>query len=92
MNIISCDEDVILKEEEQVAFDKLKQSLTQTPVMAYFDPAKHTTVLVDASHVGLGAILTQDGKVICYASRALTATEQRYSQTDRELLAVVYEA
>ena len=75
---------------EQQAFDNLKQSLTQTPVMAYFNPKQETTVLVDASPVGLGAILTQNGKVICYASRALTATEQRYSQTDKEFLAVVY--
>jgi hypothetical protein len=62
---------------EQQMFDKLKQSLTKTPVMAYFNPMLHTTVLVDASPVGLGAILTQNGKVICYASRALTPTEQR---------------
>ena len=66
---------------EQQAFDNLKQSLTQTPVMVYFNPKQETTVLVDASPVGLGAILTQNGKVICYASRTLTATEQRYSQT-----------
>ena len=45
---------------------------------------------LDASPTGLGAILTQNGKVICCASRALTPTEQRYSQTDREFLAVVF--
>ena len=59
-------------------------------VMAYFDSGKPTELIVDASRTGLGAILTQNGKVVCYASRALTATEQRYSQTDREFLAVVY--
>ena len=31
--------------------------------MAYFDPRKKTVLLVDASPVGLGAVLTQDGKV-----------------------------
>ena len=58
--------------------------------MAYFDSGKHTELIVDTSPTGLGAILTQNGKVICYASRALTPTEQCSSQTDREFLAVVY--
>ena len=35
-------------------------------------------------------MFTQEGKVVSYASRALTDVEQRYSQTDREMLAVVY--
>jgi hypothetical protein len=43
---------------------------------------------VDASPVGLGAVLThvQHGNdvPICYASRSLTACERRYSQTERE--------
>ena len=76
--------------QEQQAFDKLKQVLTGAHVMAYFDSSKPTELIVDASPTGLGAILTQNGKVICYASRALTPTEQRYSQTDREFLAVEY--
>ena len=46
---------------EQQAFDKLKQYLKRTPVMANFNPAEETTVLVDASPVGLGAILTRNG-------------------------------
>ena len=75
---------------EETAFNTLKQALTSADVVAYFDPTVQTEVLVDASPVGIGAILTQKGKVICYASRALTETEQRYSQTDREMLAVVF--
>jgi hypothetical protein len=77
-------------EREQEAFDNIKEALTSTQVMAYFNPDKPTVVYVDASPVGLGAILTQENKVLCYASRALTETEQRYSQTDREMLAVVF--
>ena len=58
--------------------------------MAYFDPAKETSILVDASPFGLGAIQVQDNKAICYASRALTDVEKRYSQTDREMLSAFY--
>ena len=77
-------------EQEIKAFEDLKRALSDTPVMSYFDQRQETTILVDASPVGVGAILTQNGAVISYASRALTPTEQRYSQTDREFLAVVY--
>lgn len=75
---------------EQRAFDKLKEALAGADVMAYFDPQKHTEIFVDASPVGLGAILTQNNKIVSYGSRALTDVEQRYSQTDREMLGVVY--
>ena len=58
--------------------------------MAYFDASKPTTVIVDACPSGLGALLTQDGRVISYASRALSSVESRYSQTEREMLAVIW--
>ncbi len=60
--------------------------------MAYFDPIKDTNFLVNESLVGLGAVVTQNGKILCYASRAPTDVEQRYSYTEREMLAVVYAA
>ena len=60
--------------------------------MAYFDPNKDTNILVDASPVGLGAVLTQNGKIQYYSSRAQTDVKQLYSQTERVMLAVVYAA
>lgn len=80
-------------QEQQAALDKLKSQLIQNATMSYFDPKKTSTLLVDASPVGLGAILSQpgtdsSGEVIAYASRALTSIEQRYSHTEREALAI----
>ena len=79
---------------EEDAFNLLKQSFREDTVTQYYDPKKITEIIVDASPVGLGAILVQDTKderfVISYASRALTPVEQRYSQTEREALAVVF--
>ena len=78
------------------AVDQLKEALVNAPVTAYFDPAKDTEISVDASPVGLAAILSQvDGKtgthhIVTYASRSLSETEHRYSQTEREALAVVW--
>ena len=58
--------------------------------MSYFDPNKETMLIVDASPVGLAALLTQEGKIIAYSSRALTDVESRYSQTEKEALAIVW--
>ncbi|GFO33166.1 retrovirus-related pol polyprotein from [Plakobranchus ocellatus] len=46
--------------------------------------------MVDASPHGLGAMLIQEGREVSYASRSLTYVESRYSQTEREILAVVF--
>lgn len=70
--------------KQQLVFEKLKNSLTSDTVMSYYDQNKSTEIVVDASPVGLGAILSQEGKIVAYASRSLTQVEQRYSQTERE--------
>ena len=69
------------------AVNELKDALVKAPVTGYFDPVKDTELSVDASPVGLAAILSQKGQetgtshIVTYASRSLTETEQRYSQT-----------
>jgi hypothetical protein len=79
---------------QQLAFNELKNSLTSDCVMAHYNPEAETELRVDASPVGLGAILMQsDGqetRPVAYASRILTDVERRYSQTEREALAVVW--
>ncbi|CAB3995908.1 Retrovirus-related Pol poly [Paramuricea clavata] len=79
----------------QQAFEKIKTGIAEDCSMTFYDPAKEIILTVDASPVGLGAILSQiqeDGTIrnIPYASRTLTATERRYSQTEKEALAVVW--
>ena len=77
------------------AVSQLKEALACAPVTACFDSEKESEMSVDGSPVGLVAILSQvdsqtEGRhVITYASRSLTATEQRYNQREREALAVV---
>lgn len=80
--------------DQEAAFNRLKTELTGVKTMSYFNPNLETEVLVDASPFGIGAVLTQRDKhmshIISYASRALTDVESRYSQTEREALAVVW--
>jgi hypothetical protein len=72
----------------------LKQSLVDASNLSYFDWNAETQVIADASPVGLGAVLVQkqnnEYKVICYASRSLTAIERKYYQTEMEALGLVW--
>lgn len=74
----------------QLAFEKIKEKLTQTPVLRYYDLKKEVTIQCDASQDGLGAALLQEGQPVAYVSRALTSAESRYAQIEKELLAVVF--
>jgi len=47
-------------------------------------------VYCDASHLGLGCVLMQEGKVIAYASRQLRKHEKNYLTHDLELAIVVH--
>ncbi|WZZ60551.1 hypothetical protein YC2023_060658 [Brassica napus] len=77
-------------EETEKAFKKLKEALTTAPVLALPEQGKPYTVYTDASRVGLGCVLMQDGRVIAYASRQLRKHEDNYSTHDLELAAVVF--
>ena len=65
--------------EQQNAFESIKRVITSLPVLAYFDKTKKHTIQCDASKKGLGAVLLQESKPVIYVSKALTETEQRYS-------------
>lgn len=79
--------------ECQLAFEKLKKALCEAPVLAYPLPHGDYILDTDASNVGIGAVLSQiqnnKEKVIAYGSKKLDKTQQKYSVTRRELLAMV---
>ena len=67
----------------QVAFEKLKDLCTSTPMLAHADYKKPLQLQTDASDLGLGAVLYQNDdeghqRVIAYASRSLSHTEHNY--------------
>ena len=72
------------------SFKKIKRLVSQAPVLQYCDVNKPVTIQCDASGKGLGAVLLQDNKPVCYASRALTDIETRYAPIETEMLAVVF--
>ena len=80
----------VWQEELQKATQILKQVINEIPVLAYYDPEKDSLIQSDASSKGIGCVLIQDGKPVCYASRSLTETESRYSNIEGELLATCW--
>ena len=72
------------------SFQKLKDCLTTAPVLALPTDQGGMTVYCDASIVGLGCVLMQNGKVIAYASRQLRRHELNYPTHDLEMAAVIF--
>ncbi|GJV33036.1 hypothetical protein Tco_1393436 [Tanacetum coccineum] len=80
----------IWDEDQETAFQLLKQKLCEAPILALPEGNDDFVVYCDASHQGLGAVLMQREKVIAYASRQLKPNEENYTTHDLELGAVVF--
>ena len=74
----------------QKIFERLKEALTTTPVLALPTGNGGFVVYTDASSQGLGCVLMQNGRVIAYASRQLRTHEANYPTHDLELAAIVH--
>ena len=86
-------EHVDLSPEAHEAFDCLKATCLQAPILAFPDFNKPFLLEMDASGRGLGAVLSEkqeDGRYhpITYASRVMNETEQRYHSNKQEFLAL----
>ena len=77
-------------EDCEASFQELKKCLTTTPVLILSDIHKDFQAYCDASRLGLGGVLMQDGRVVSYASRQLKPHELNYATHDLELAAVVH--
>ncbi|PKU59077.1 putative mitochondrial protein [Dendrobium catenatum] len=73
----------------QDSFDELKKKMTATPVLRLPDFNKLFQVECDASNLGIGAVLSQEGQPIAYFSEKLNEVRQRYSTYDKEFYAIV---
>jgi len=67
------------------AFEKMKILITSDHILIYSDFSKPFCLTTDASNMAIGAVLSQNHKPICYASRTLNEHEINYSTIDKEL-------
>ena len=63
--------------------------LMNAVTLQYFDPGQSIVLKCDASGNGVRGTLLQNGQPIIFISQALTDTQKRYSNIERELLAMV---
>ena len=82
-------------ETEQQAFGKLREMLCSDKLLVMYNPKLPIKIESDASKYGLGSVISHvypDGseKPIEYASRTLSKAERKYSQIDKEALAIVW--
>ena len=71
------------------AFRQAKLHVANAVTLRYFDPMEPIILECDASGNGVGGTLLQHGQPVIFVSQALTDTQKRYSNIERELLAIV---
>ena len=82
-------------EAEQQTLELLLSRLRENVTTSYFDPSRRSVIICDASPIGVSGILSQwtdDGLLvpITFVSMALTPTQRRWSQIEREALSIVF--
>ena len=81
-------------DEENHAFERLKNIFATKPVLEQWDPERETIMEVDCFGYALGGFLSQiddngTTRPIAYYSRRLNSAEVNYPRHDKEMLAVV---
>ena len=88
--LLKKDSEFFWDQPQTEAFEKIKQGITQSPVLGYYNPNLPLVLEVDASKYGIGCCLMQEERPIAFASKNLTQTEVGYAQIEKELLAIVF--
>ena len=88
--MLKKENEFVWTKQENSSFQQIKTLIRKTSFLSYYDRHKPVIVQADASQYGIGAALIQDGKPVAFASKSLSATEQRYANIEREMLSVVF--
>ncbi|KAG8472896.1 hypothetical protein CXB51_034783 [Gossypium anomalum] len=88
--LLQKDVKFVWSEKCQRSFDQLKTYLTEAPVLVQPESGKEFVIYSDASLLGLGCVLMQEGRVVAYASRQLKPHEKNYPTHDLELATIVF--
>ncbi|XP_050890695.1 uncharacterized protein LOC127096125 [Lathyrus oleraceus] len=70
-------------------FQELKKRLTSAPMLILPSPSESFVVSFDASKMGLGGVLMQNGQVVAYASRKLGVHENNCLTHNLEMVFII---
>ena len=87
--LVKKDVKFVWEHKHQIAFETLKDRLTHAPILHLPNFANSFELECDASNVGIGAVLLQEGHPIAYFSEKLKGACLNYSTYDKELYALV---
>ena len=68
------------QQQQEEAFTHIKNLVTSSSVLKYYNVKEEVTLQCDASETGIGAVLLQAGQPVAYTLQVLTKTEQQYAQ------------
>jgi hypothetical protein len=88
-NLTKKDVPFVWGDEQDRAFQELKRKLCEAPLLQLPDFRKTSEIECDASGIGIGGVLIQEGKPIAYFSEKLNGPHLNYSVYDKELYALV---
>ncbi|XP_053685585.1 uncharacterized protein K02A2.6-like [Sabethes cyaneus] len=93
--LLKKDSQFVWSAQCQEAFDTIKKVLQSDLLLTHYNPSLELIVAGDASKTGVGAVImhrfpNNQLKAIAHASKTLTNTEQKYSQVEKEALALVF--
>jgi hypothetical protein len=89
-DLLREDTEFVWEERHTLCLDALRKELRTKRVLAPYEPAKPVILTTDASDRGVGGLLTQAGRPVAFVSKKLTDAETRYSQIEKEGLAIVW--
>ena len=95
MRLLKKEERWAWRSDQQAAFDRVKLLLIEDMVLVYYEPKRPLIVACNSSAYGIGAVVSHkmdDGseRPVCFASRTLSAAEQKYAEIEREALSLVW--
>lgn len=80
--------------KHDVALKKIKEIISSANCLVHYDPTQEIVVSADSSSYGIGGVIAHRIKgreyPIAFCSCTLNVHEKRYSQIDREAVALVY--
>ena len=89
-SLLKRDNHFVWTSDMQKELNTIKNDITSAMELIHYDPNKPAIIETDASLKGIGAVPIQDGKPVCFLSKALTPAETNYTNIERELLAILF--